>query len=382
MKQTNINDFKLMELLARFAYYIEDKGSKRQDINGELITKQRLAQKWIDKAGLKRVAKESFSVLEQHGVFIYMFMKNKNLYICCQGTKCDKTLLADMSPGGPGFEIIQAYKSSIQKVLLEYTNYGGDCEFNNIYIAGHSLGGALVQILSSQILELIASKRLQANGFTAATFQSPGVDFCIDYSLQKSLDVIRDSNILPRKSLRFMIFDREGDIISLLGKHAFGSAGLKNRATAMVLRKFGPKPLGCIEAHKDRFFAGRIGDECHDLPISLENGSQQSELADFESEMEIIDKEEAVRDYCAQDIMPGTVYFDFRAIPYLICKVGVFLGEQFCGSLSALPVTLEEAQTTYTPPNMMIESEKAKITIYYQNPVFKGGEEKPFDKSS
>ncbi len=96
----------------------------------------------------------------EKGLFLYALVKEAHvgdpIVIACRGTDFDASMILDLDPEGPGASAMKDMKSELMaQVEALAAKYPG----RKFRISGHSLGGALAQILATNILEAVAQEK-------------------------------------------------------------------------------------------------------------------------------------------------------------------------------------------------------------------------------
>lgn len=204
------------EFLARnVAYRLAVPASQKRDIAD--AQKYRLLEKkyHFESLGSKN--------LEDAGVFIYgLVHENPNapIHIVCRGTQGDASIIRDLDPTGPAYKTFQNYSSDILAQLQELSaKYPG----RKINLCGHSLGGALAQMIGAAILKAKADANSSLfeslKGLEFTIFQSAWVpDELIDEATA-SVKTIHETH--PDFSVALTSHVKQGDFVSRTGGTLF-----------------------------------------------------------------------------------------------------------------------------------------------------------------
>jgi hypothetical protein len=185
------------------------------------------------------------------GLFLNALVKEEDpttpITITCRGTQGDASIIADLDPNGPGYALVNENRATILAQLNELCHkYPG----RKIRITGHSLGGALSQLLAHLILEVKANpvayvqqyEFLSAiTGIDTVVFQSAGVSEDIARQIKENAIRIKNSN--PAFINNFIAHIKEGDFVSRTGAYIFSDV-LPETANVSLIKL----PLGkpCI----------------------------------------------------------------------------------------------------------------------------------------
>jgi len=89
----------------------------------------------------------------KNGIYLYAMIKSDSsepINIVCRGTAGDASVVTDLDPQGPGFSAMKNNRDLLMKQINELAE---KYPSRKIRVTGHSLGGALAQILTTNILE-------------------------------------------------------------------------------------------------------------------------------------------------------------------------------------------------------------------------------------
>lgn len=241
--------------------------------------------------------------LENEGVFIYgLIHENSNdpIHVVCRGTQADASIIRDLDPAGPGYTTFQNHAAAVLAQIAELSaKYPG----RKINLCGHSLGGALAQIIGTEILKAKADANVQLFEFLT------GIEFSIFQSAWVHDKVINEAteavNTIHKRHQDFSVVltshVMQGDFVSRTGGTLFAEAlpevaevyldmrplnkpilNLEDAVCIGVCAAISPEPLTIgvniaatagmrfvknrIEAHTDRFFHESVFFDRKQLP--------------------------------------------------------------------------------------------------------------------
>lgn len=164
--------------------------------------------------------------LENEGVFIYGLIHedpNAPIHIVCRGTEADASIIRDLDPEGPGYASFQRHSPAViaqlQKLSAKYPG-------RNINLCGHSLGGALAQIIGTTILKAKADAELGLfkflTGIEFSIFQSAWVHDKVINEATEAVNIIHKNQ--PDFSVILTSHVKQGDFVSRTGGTLFADA--------------------------------------------------------------------------------------------------------------------------------------------------------------
>lgn len=151
-----------------------------------------------------------------NGLQCMALVKDDNLVLAFRGSEKHNLIdfiqdffLADFIGISTGLNLqVPLAKYFTKDLLRRYSNH-------NIYITGHSLGGYLAQMASSEVVRLKQSHRLDKT----TIFNSPGLGFSMGIIFETD-DIFRLSTIISSITSYRIADTRYQDIVSLIGIHA------------------------------------------------------------------------------------------------------------------------------------------------------------------
>ncbi len=203
-------------------------------------------------ASKHRLAEQGYSLeqlgtdgLRDKGIYINALVKdgdpNAPITILCRGTQGDASIFADLDPSSPGNSLINEHSSAILEQLNSLCEkYPG----RKIRLTGHSLGGALSQVLTDRILAVKAEAAMaeyqylkNIPGIDIAVFQSAGVSKSVVERVQKNAELAKaaDENF----AIKFIAHVKDGDFVSRTGAHIFSNVGPELADVSLVKLNLG-----------------------------------------------------------------------------------------------------------------------------------------------
>lgn len=165
---------------------------------------------------------------QNQGIYSYALVNKKDanapLTILCRGTQIDASIIADLDPKGPGYTVLS---SNIDVILKQINQLMQENSINNLRITGHSLGGALSQLLTHYVLKVKQQenaaqfdKLCETSKIETIVFQSAGVNSEVVLEAKENLTAIKskDSNF----AMTFITLVKGGDIVPFIsGSYLF-----------------------------------------------------------------------------------------------------------------------------------------------------------------
>jgi len=168
----------------------------------------------------------------QNGIYLYAMVKPESLdpiNIVCRGTAGDASIVADLDPNGPGHGAMKANRELLMQQVNELAR---KYPSRKIRVTGHSLGGSLAQILTTDILE----ERVKAytdettcacpelKGITSletVLFQSASVN---DEVAQHAFKYAHHMKMIdPNFEINLVAHIKQGDFVSRTGGYIFAN---------------------------------------------------------------------------------------------------------------------------------------------------------------
>lgn len=167
--------------------------------------------------------------LRDQGLYLNALVKDENpaapITILCRGTKGDASIFADLDPSSPGSSVLNKHRDSILAQLDTLCKkYPG----RKIRLTGHSLGGALSQLLTDHILAIKAKSSetegeykylASISGIETVVFQSAGVAKEVVARVTENARKIKAKN--KAFKINFITHVKDGDFVSRTGAHIF-----------------------------------------------------------------------------------------------------------------------------------------------------------------
>ncbi|MBT4963195.1 MAG: hypothetical protein HON32_03350 [Francisellaceae bacterium] len=218
---------------------------------GEHPDKALAAQKRLENQGYTLTTLGNKETQEK-GIHLYALVNKNNpdapVTIVCRGTQFDASMIADLDPTAPGFEVVQKNIKEIRQQLDQLCSQNPG---RRIRITGHSLGGALSQLLTKDILDIKRQslENPEITGYEALA-QVPGVDTVVFQSLGLPEDMVEQANLTakaikeldPEFDMNFVAHVKKGDFVSRVGSYLFSDIDPSVVDVTLILRDLN-KPM-------------------------------------------------------------------------------------------------------------------------------------------
>ncbi|NDH08380.1 MAG: hypothetical protein EBY16_01955 [Gammaproteobacteria bacterium] len=186
-------------------------------------------------AAQKRFENQGFEVhvlsseeAQEKGIYLYALVNNKDphapITVLCRGTDLDASIIADLDPEGPGAAIMKQCREHM------LTTLNGLCErFPNrkIMLTSHSLGGAISQTMTANLLEVVHAEDStypqlkNITGIDTVVFQSAGISKKLADEAEKHAKSIKSNK--PNFQINFVAHVKKGDLVSRTGTYLFSN---------------------------------------------------------------------------------------------------------------------------------------------------------------
>ncbi len=176
------------------------------------------------------------------GIFLFALCKPGQITVLCRGTQGDASIIADLDPTAPGASVMHQDKKNILSELNQLCTEFAACK---IVVTGHSLGGALAQILTQELLSVKLNTLKHSSeypelggitGITTIVYQSAGVSVAMAEKVEE--DAVSIQKLVPQFNITFVAHVNTGDLVSKTGPYLFSNTA--TTATVALMRV--PKP--------------------------------------------------------------------------------------------------------------------------------------------
>jgi hypothetical protein len=218
------------ERLSRFSYALAKQNSERAYAESRL---KEMGYHYLRFLGAR-------TLRSQHGIIIIAMIKpnsSEPINIVCRGTSLDASIITDLEPRGPGFTPMQTH---IDELLHDIEGLAQLFPDRAMRVMGHSLGGALAQLITSYFLEQRACAQhtddklnegeivpcqfpqlKKVNSLETVLFQSAGVNEDVAKQAADWACIMRVLN--PSFSMSLLANVRQGDVVSRTGEYIFSN---------------------------------------------------------------------------------------------------------------------------------------------------------------
>ena len=180
------------------------------------------------------------------GIFLFALCKPGQITVLCRGTQGDASIIAVLDPTAPGASVMHQDKKNILSELNQLCTEFAACK---IVVTGHSLGGALAQILTQELLSVKLNTLKHSSeypelggitGITTIVYQSAGVSVAMAEKVEA--DAVSIQKLVPQFNITFVAHVNTGDLVSKTGPYLFSNTA--TTATVALMRV--PKPSASL----------------------------------------------------------------------------------------------------------------------------------------
>jgi hypothetical protein len=200
------------------------------------------------------------------GIFLYALVNEQNpdapITVVCRGTQLDASVIADLDPCGPG-SVVMAEERAI--ILGQLNELCKNHPHRKIRVTGHSLGGSLSQILTTELLiekdnalrdSSLYPELASISGIDTVVFQSAGVSQELAQRGKQCAESIKslDANF----DMSFVAHVKKGDFVSRTGTYIFSDIDSSVVDVSLILRNL-DKPCMTLGNYLDVGITGATG---------------------------------------------------------------------------------------------------------------------------
>lgn len=166
----------------------------------------------------------------KNGIYLYAMIKSDSsepINIVCRGTAGDASVVADLDPNGPGYGAMKINRDLLIKQIDELAR---KYPSRKIRVTGHSLGGALAQVLTTNILEERVRACIDITNcaypnlkkitcLETVLFQSASVNNLVAQDASKWANHMKMLD--PNFEINLLAHIKQGDFVSRTGNYIF-----------------------------------------------------------------------------------------------------------------------------------------------------------------